>query len=84
LANLGSEIREFHDLQTHRSWRRSFTGNLVRISRMRSKVRVGSDDGDVRVLVKCCLLVEFASSVIDGELTASFRSFSLTSAILTL
>ena len=43
LANLESEIREFHDLQTHWNLTRSFTGSLQMIFGMRSKGRVGSD-----------------------------------------
>lgn len=56
LANLRSEIREFHDLQTHRNCKRNFTGSLLRIFGMRSKGRVGSD-GDVRVSVNYCFSV---------------------------
>jgi hypothetical protein len=44
-ANLGSKIREFHDLQTHRNRSRDFTGNLLSISGM------GSDGDDVRVMI---------------------------------
>lgn len=43
MANLGSEIREFQDLQTHLSCRRNFTGSLYRISVTRSNGRVSSD-----------------------------------------
>jgi hypothetical protein len=52
LTNLGWEIRDFQDLQVHRSWRRNFTGSLEKISWMTSNGRVGSGSIDVRVSVE--------------------------------
>jgi hypothetical protein len=41
LANLGSDMREFQDLHTHRDRSRNFTGRKQRISGMTSNGRVG-------------------------------------------
>ncbi|KEH33127.1 hypothetical protein MTR_3g024120 [Medicago truncatula] len=43
------KIREFLDLQSHQSCRRSFTRSLHKISAMRSSRRSGSGDTDDRV-----------------------------------
>jgi len=83
LAKLVWEIREFHDLQTHRSWKRSFTGSLHKISSMRSNGRMGSesssedndgdgdgDGGDVRV---SCLFMAVDVSSTGREWAADVR-----------
>jgi hypothetical protein len=55
-ANLGSEIRVFHDLQMHRSCKSNLTGSLQRILEWYQKGTVGSKCK----LVNCrCLLVEY-------------------------
>ncbi|KAK2385900.1 hypothetical protein QL285_059850 [Trifolium repens] len=58
---------------------RSFTGNLHRISAIRSKVRVGSGGGDVRVpveLINRCFVVLVVCRVSEREETMSFGSCS--------
>lgn len=45
LANLGSEMREFQDLQTQRSCKSDLTGSLHRISTTSSNGRVGGGGG---------------------------------------
>jgi hypothetical protein len=65
VRNVGSEIRAFHDLQMHRSWRRNLIGNLHKIIIIRSIGRVGSG-ADIRIPVEIVnrrLLAEVVSSV---------------------
>jgi len=79
-ANLGSEIKELNDLQRHRSWRRSFTGSLQRISATRSNGSVGNcvawNDDNVRVSVevvvnRCLLAAVVWSSLLEVEVILS-------------
>jgi hypothetical protein len=77
-ANLGSDIRESRDSLRQRSCMSNLTGSLQKISATRSNGRVGSGSScsDVRVLlevvVNCCVMVAFVSSVTGREETELF------------
>lgn len=75
LANLRSEIREFHDLQTQRNRRRNITGSQHRISEMRSNGRVGRGcafrEGGCDVRVRVFSVVTIVDEIINQDMSVA-------------